>query len=268
VAGQQRPAWDARGQHVLRSKQLAASLVAEAKLGNGELVLEIGGGTGVLTRALVHAGANVLVIERDPVLAGQLRTHLGHLDAVTVVEGDALEQRLPAESLAVIANLPFARSGAILARLLSDPRVPLRGMHVIVQWEFAVKHAAVWPTTLRGTYWRAWYEVAVTRRLDRSAFAPAPSVDAAVLQFERRANPPLPPDWHEAYWRFLSDAFATQRPIRRCLRPALSAQEIKRLALALGFGLDARARDLDAEQWAKLFAFTKLGPPRQQQQRD
>jgi 16S rRNA A1518/A1519 N6-dimethyltransferase RsmA/KsgA/DIM1 with predicted DNA glycosylase/AP lyase activity len=162
----------------------------------------------------------------------------------------------------VIANLPFARSGAILAHLLSDPRVPLRRMHVIVQWEFAVKHAAVWPATLRGTYWRAWYEVSVTRRLDRSAFAPPPSVDAAVLQFERRSKPPLSPDWHEAYWRFLSGAFAAQQPIRRSLRPALSAQQIKRLALALGFGPDARAWDLDAEQWAQLFAFAKLGRPR------
>jgi 23S rRNA (adenine-N6)-dimethyltransferase len=157
----------------------------------------------------------------------------------------------------VVANLPFARSGAILTRLLRDPSIPLRRAHVIVQWEFAAKHTAVCPATLRGTYWRAWFDVSLARRLDRSAFAPPPSVDAAVVRLERRARPRLPLDSHEEYWTFLRAAFGTQEPIRRSLRHSLSPLEIKRLAPALGFGREARAWKLDAEQWARLFAFAR-----------
>jgi 23S rRNA (adenine-N6)-dimethyltransferase len=247
VAVRRRPSGEASGQHFLRSKRLAANLVAEAGTARGDLVVEIGGGTGMLTKALVLAGARVVVVERDPVLAAQLGQRF---PGVEVVEADAAALDWPSEPFSVVANLPFARSGAILAHLLRDPRAPLRRAHVIVQWEFAAKHAAVWPATLRSTYWRAWYDVTIAHRLDRSAFAPPPSVESAVLCFERRA-PRIAPERHQEYWRFLSAAFASQQAVRRL---ASSPLAVKRLAPALGFSPDARARDLDAGQWAQLFA--------------
>jgi len=55
----------------------------------------------------------------------------------------------------------------------------------------------------------------------------------------------------------LRAAFGRQEPIRRSLRHSLSPLEIKRLAPALGFAREARAWQLDAEQWARLFAFAR-----------
>jgi 23S rRNA (adenine-N6)-dimethyltransferase len=257
VAVRRGPVREAPGQHFLRSKQLAADLVSEAELARDELILEIGGGTGVLTQALARTGARVRVLELDSALAAQLRARFDGAAAVEVVHADAAEQDWPDEPFSVVANLPFAHSGAILARLLRDPRVPLRKAHVIVQWEFAAKHAAVCPATLRATYWRAWYEVSIARRLDRSAFSPPPRVDAAVLRLERLARPRLPLGSHEAYWRFLQNAFAARGPVRRSLKPSLSPLQIKRLAPALGFAPHAHAGQLDAEQWARLFAFAR-----------
>ena len=257
MAVRRRPARGSPGQHFLRSKQLAGDLVAEAELARGDLVLEIGGGTGVLTHALARVGARVLVLERDPALAARLRERFGHRAAVSVIETDAVEYVWPGEPFAVVANLPFAQSGAILTRLLRDPAIPLRGAAVIVQWEFAAKHTAVCPATLRTTYWRAWFDVSIARRLDRSAFAPPPSVDAAVLRLERRVRPRIPVESHKAYWSFLKAAFGTQEPIRRSLRHSLSPLQIKRLAPALGFSPHARASQVDAGQWARLFAFAR-----------
>jgi 23S rRNA (adenine-N6)-dimethyltransferase len=241
----------ASGQHFLRSSRLAADLVSDARVAPDDLIVEIGGGTGVLTLALVQAGAVVIAIERDPVLAAGLRNRFR---AVEVVAGDAAAHTWPEEPFSVVANLPFARSGAILAHLLRDPGVPLRSAEVIVQWEFAAKHGAVWPATLRSTYWRAWYELSIARRLDRTAFAPPPSVDAAVLRLTRRDRPLVPAGLHERYWAFLRAAFALRGPIRSGLRPLVSPLQVKRLAPVLGFAPDARARDLDAGQWARLFA--------------
>ena len=255
MAVRRRPAREAPGQHFLRSKQLAADLVAEARLGPGDLVVEIGGGTGVLTQALCGTGARVIVVERDQALTAQLRARFGHVSAVEILQADAIEYDWPSEPFFVVANLPFARSGGILARLFHDPRVPLQRAHVVVQWEFAAKHAAVWPSTLRSTYWRSWHEVSIGRHLDRKTFAPPPSVDAAVLHLERRTKAQVPLELHEMYWRFLAGAFASSRPIRMALRPTLSGLQLKRLAPALGFAPNARARELDAQQWARLFVF-------------
>jgi 23S rRNA (adenine-N6)-dimethyltransferase len=208
----------------------------------------------VLTRALAGTGAEVIALELDAALAAQLRRQFAAMDQVTILEADALRWAWPARPFSVVSNLPFAQSGAILARLLRDPGIGLRRVDAIVQWEFACKHAAVWPATLRGTYLRAWFDVAIGGRLARTAFAPTPRADAAVLRITRCPRPLVAADDHDAYWRFLADAFGGQQPVRKALSPRLSPLQVKRLAPALGFAPDARPRDLDARQWAQLFA--------------
>ena len=148
-----------------------------------DLVVDVGAGTAVLTRALLDAGARVVAVERDAALAAGLRARFG--GDISVVEADVLDWPLPGGPFAVVANLPFAGSGAILSRLL---RGPVTSADVIVEWGFAQKHVAVWPSTLKGTYWRTYYDVAIVRHLDRSAFSPTPAVDAAVVRFTRLPN--------------------------------------------------------------------------------
>ncbi|MGI9111967.1 MAG: ribosomal RNA small subunit methyltransferase A [Gaiellaceae bacterium] len=206
---------EATGQHFLRSKRLVADLVREAEVARGDLIVEIGGGGGVLTHALAQTGAILAVVERDPALAARLRASFAEHPTVAVLEGDIAAYEWPDEPFAVVANLPFAGSGAILARLLRDPQLPLRSANVIVQWEFAAKHAAVWPATMRSIHWRAWYDVSIARRLARTAFSPPPTVDTGVLQLRRRAQPRVAPELHEAYWDFLTAAFDAREPIRR-----------------------------------------------------
>lgn len=242
----------APGRHFLRSSRLAADFVREAGVEPGDLVVDIGAGSGALTRALANAGAEVIALELASDLAAGLRRAAS--GRVTVVSVDVLEWEWPTRPFAVVANLPFARSAAILAHLLRDPCGALRRADVIVQWEFAQKHTAVWPATLKSTYWRAWYDVMITARLARTAFSPPPSVDAAIVCFDRRSRPLVPAQDSARYWRFLSDAFRARLPVRRALGARLPSRQVKRLAPTLGFAPNAFARDLDARQWASLFA--------------
>ena len=241
------------GQHFLRSSRLAAALVADAEIRASELVLEIGAGTGVLTRALAATGATVVAVERDPALATLVERRFHASANVTVRRRDALECEWPPPPYVVVSNLPFARSTEILGALLDDPpRGPARA-DVIVQWELAAKRAAVRPSTLRGVYWSASYALSVGRYLAPSAFSPPPSVAAAVLRIRLRSRPLVAPDELEAYRRFLAACFV-DRPLRRAVAPFLSSLELKRLAPVLAFTAEARPRELDAHQWAGLFA--------------
>jgi 23S rRNA (adenine-N6)-dimethyltransferase len=255
VAVRRRPARAAPGRHFLRSSRLAADIVREAGVAGGDLVVDVGAGAGALTRALANAGADVIALELAPDLAAELRRSLAANRRVSVVEVDVLEWEWPTRPFSVVANLPFASSGAILAHLLRAPRRAPRRADVIVQWDFATKQAAVWPATLKSTYWRAWYDVTLTGRLARTAFSPPPSVDAAVVRFDRRPQNLVPVEEAERYWNFLSEAFRAPGPVRRALDARLPSLQVKRLAPTLGFAPDARARDLDARQWAALYAF-------------
>ena len=230
--------------------------MAEAAVASGDLVVDVGAGAGALTRALVQAGARVIALETDPALASELRRRFAGRD-VTVLEVDARGWSWPPEPFAIVANLPFAGSGAILSHLLRDPTVALRRADVIVQWELARKHTAVWPATARAVYWAAWFEVALAGRLASGAFSPPPSVTAGLLRVERRASPRVEPRDHAEYRRFVEGAFAARRPLAKTLAGRVSARELRRLAPVLGFGADAYPRDLDARQWAGLFAFAR-----------
>ena len=252
----QRPARAAPGQHFLRSSRLAAELVRDAGVAPGELVVDVGAGTGVITRALVDAGARVHAVEADPALAVLLRRRFDER-GVTVVEADALRHPWPDEPFTIVANLPFAGSRAILAAAL-HPAGQLRQADVIVQWELAQKESAVWPATLRSTFWRAWFDLTIVARLSRSAFGPAPSVDAGVLRATRRAVPLLPVDDHRRYRGFLEHAWGARTTVDRALRGRVSRRELRRLASVLGFDDSARPRDLDARQWSQVFAFVEL----------
>jgi 23S rRNA (adenine-N6)-dimethyltransferase len=243
VAGARVP--PARGRHALRSRAFADELVREAGIGAGDLVLDLGAGTGLLTGALRAAGARVLAVELDPALAATLRLRFESDRSVRVVEGDASRVQLPAEPFAVLANLPFASGTAILRRLLDDPLVPLRRLDAIVEWGLAVKRTRVWPSTQLSCYWSAWYELALVRHVPREAFAPPPSVDAAVLRAIRRAAPLVPVGDARAYLAFLQRGFAEPGRLRR-LVPRGALRQV-------AFANDANARDLDARQWAALY---------------
>ena len=214
------------------------------------LVLDLGAGSGVLTRALADAGTRVRAVELDPEALRQLRARFGRDPRVEVVEGDATLLPLPDEPFAVVANLPFASGTAILRRLLGDPRVRLTRLDGIVEWGLAAKRSAVWPSTLVGCIWGAWYELRLVRRVPRACFAPPPSVDAAVLRATRRPEPLVATAEAASYEALLRRAFAGQAPLDRIL----PRRVVHRAAHELGFDPHANARDLDVRQWARLYA--------------
>jgi 23S rRNA (adenine-N6)-dimethyltransferase len=231
-----------RGRHFLRSSKLAAELVRAAGVGCGDIVLDLGAGTGVLTAALDRAGAQVLPVEIDGELAAGLRRRFP-----SARRADATRIAFPREPFKVVSNLPFDGATAILRRLL-DPRVQLVSADVIVEWGFAEKRAAVWPSTQLSTHWGAWFELAVKRRLPRCAFVPPPRVDAGVLHIVRRATPLVPVRDASAYGAFLT------RGYRDGPRAVVRWAQLKQLEAELGFDRHARPRDLDVRQWAALYA--------------
>lgn len=183
------------GQNFLVDEHLTRDLVRGLDLRAGELVVDIGAGVGALTVELARSGAVVWAVEPDP----DWHDRLG--DAVaTAGVGDRVRRirttferlQLPRHPYRVVANPPFGITTDLLSRLLEQPaRWPTR-VDVIVQREVAVRHTRTPPVSLRTAAWLPWWELRLGRTIDRSAFRPRPSVDAAVLTAVRRTPALLP----------------------------------------------------------------------------
>jgi 23S rRNA (adenine-N6)-dimethyltransferase len=183
------------GQNFLVDHIVIERFVRSLGLRAGELVVDLGAGTGALTLPLLDAGVDVWAVERDPIWSGRLRDIMeswGAHGSSRVIEADLRELRLPRTPFRVVANPPFGLTTEILARLLDAPvRGPDR-IDLIVQREIAVKHSRQPPASLRTAAWAPWWEFHLGPTIDRGAFRPRPRVDAAVLTIVRRDSPVLP----------------------------------------------------------------------------
>ena len=238
-------------QNFLVDHRAIDALVDGSGVADGDLVLDIGAGNGLISQALARRGARVLAIERDPALAERLRAKFATWPSVTVVEADVLTTPLPSEPYRVVANIPFGITTKILRRLLEDAGGLTRA-DVIVQAEVARKRGTRGRGTLLNACWEPWFEFGTGARIPATAFRPRPRVDAAVLIVARRDPPLLDPALRRDYTAFVTAAFEGARPT---VASALTLPRAKFAALAgeLGFGLAALPSQLDVDQWVALF---------------
>ena len=250
----------ARGQHLLRSDDIAKELIDQADIGPDELVVEIGPGSGRLTAPLSAVARRVIAVEIDERFVASLRARFRDAPNVEIALGDALRVALPEMPFRAVGNLPFGATTAILRRLLDDPAVPLTGADLLVEANVARKRASPRPTNLVSLGWQPWWEFRLVRQLPASAFQPRPSVDAGFLAIRRRSSPLLPADARSAYRAMLVGAFRRgNTPIEQALRtvpPRVIGTRLRARGLARG----ARPSDLDVFDWVALFEVAQLGP--------
>jgi len=244
----------ARGQHLLRSDAIASELVAQAGIGRGEFVLEIGPGLGRLTAPLSRSAARVVAVEIDERFGADLRARFGPGSNVEVVVGDILEVALPSAPFRAVGNLPFGATTPILRRLLDATAPALTAADVLVEWNVARKRSSPRPGNLASLGWQPWWTFELVRHLPASAFAPRPSVDGGFLAIRPRAQPLVPTDRRQAYRGLLARAFRRANlPVTRSLHDAIPPRAIAACLRDRGLAPDARPTDLDVFDWVALF---------------
>jgi 16S rRNA (adenine1518-N6/adenine1519-N6)-dimethyltransferase len=207
------------GQNFLHDKNQLRKLVAAASLAPGDVVLEVGPGTGTLTEALLEQGAEVVACEIDRDLADLLRDRLG--DRITLIEGDVLERgrrlsakvvgALGARPFRLVANLPYQVASPLLAALLLEHRACI-GQVVTIQAEVADRLLAAPRTKAYGPLGIIVQAFAAVERVGTvppTCFWPAPQVTSAMVAI--RPTFPDRPDDPAAFARFVTGLFSRRR---------------------------------------------------------
>lgn len=209
------PAFD---QHFLVDDRVVDRIPTYAAAFDLSDVLEIGGGTGVLTDRLLAVADHVTVVERDRDLAAFLQTEFEDAilaDRLTIIEGDALDVDLP-DYTCCISNLPYGISSGVTFRLLPRGRPCV----LMFQYEFAERMTAEPGTPEYGRLTVAtqhYGDVELVETVPRAAFDPQPRVESAIVRFT-----PRDPDYEvsdEAFFLDFVKALFTQR--RKTVRNAI-----------------------------------------------
>lgn len=193
------------GQNFLLDENLLRAIVRDAGVEPGMRVLEVGPGLGFLTRHLLAAGARVTAVEIDPRLAERCESTFAANPDFDLVRADVLASkhsfapevlaRIPErEPWHLVANLPYAVSGPVLAIAAALPHPP-RTMTVLVQLELAERVVAGegtddWgPLSIR---LQVAYQARIVRRVPPDLFWPRPQVDSALLRLDALPSPLAP----------------------------------------------------------------------------
>ena len=191
--------------------------MADAEVGPGDRVLEVGAGLGSLTLALADAGCEVVAVEFDRALLPALTEVVGARGNVRIEPADAsrvdeLAALLHDDGWTLVANLPYNLSVTLVTQVLGRVRAVER-LVVMVQREVGERFVAgagepgYGPVSVRVAYAA---EGSLVRRVPREVFWPRPNVDSTIVRLDRRPERPVdvPP---EALFRVVDVAFAERR---------------------------------------------------------
>jgi 16S rRNA (adenine1518-N6/adenine1519-N6)-dimethyltransferase len=185
------------GQNFLVDRNILDVIERLAELDGADVVLEVGGGLGVLSERLAARAAHVHVIELDRGLEPALRERVGAFENVSLVFGDALAVDLASLEPApgkVVANLPYGIAATFVLRTI-EALPSVERWVVMVQREVGERLAAAPGTPAYGApsvLAQLACEVRVLRPVARTVFRPVPRVDSVLVGLRRRAEAPGP----------------------------------------------------------------------------
>lgn len=244
------------GQHFLIDDGVLSKILQSAKLREGDRVLEIGPGIGILTHELLKHGALVTAVEIDPRMIPLLRTYVTKNGStattnLNVIQGNALHADLPIKSpFKVIANIPYHITSPLLHRLLIEVSPRPQSLTLLIQKEVAENICSVGSESILTVLTQIFGTAEYVCDVPPSCFLPPPAVDSAVIHIDCYPEP-------------LADATTTEK-ILSLVKHAMSKRR-KMLSNSIGslpFGMEAmesasidpkrRPQTLRIDEWIAL----------------
>jgi len=247
------------GQNFLSEIGVIQKLVAAADIQPGEIILEIGPGTGNLTNELAKTGNRLVAIEKDREMVAILKEKFNGFVNIELQNDDALSfnETVLTAPYKIAANLPFYLASALIRKFLESKNPP-KSLTVIVQKEVAQRICAQPPKmNLLAASVQFYAAVKTISYISRGAFWPAPKVDCAILHIV-----PFPKEGErygqasaQKFFRIMKAGFLQPRKqlagnLARGL--GIEKEEIKNLLIENGIDPRQRPETLAIENWIRL----------------
>lgn len=252
------------GQNFLKSRRVVWQIVKTAGVAQGETVLEIGPGKGILTGALLESGANVVAIEKDERLVEHLKNTFAkeiQSGQLNLISGDVLE--IDAEKFEklglvnsqykLVANIPYYITGQIIRKFLSENCQPSLAV-MLVQKEVADRIVARNnKESLLSLAVKAYGKPKRIAVVKRTEFSPAPNVDSAILLIDKISKKFFENNSEEKFFNIIHAGFAHKRKLLiKNLEKIATREALRESFTKCNLNEKVRAEDVTLADWQKL----------------
>ncbi len=247
------------GQHFLVDRGALARIVEAADIAPHDVVVEVGSGTGLLTRPLAERAGRVVAVEMDAALADRLRSELAGLANLEIVHADARkwDPACVGAPYKLVANLPYYAAAPIVRRFL-ECAAPPSLMVVTVQREVGQSMAAQ-PGKMRtlSVATQLYGLPRIVGYVRPGSFRPPPKVTSAIVRVDVLDTPALELDDTSAFFRLVHAGFGgARKQLRNSLGRGLNlpGPEVEAVMEEAGVDHRLRAEALDLPAWGRLYA--------------
>jgi 23S rRNA (adenine-N6)-dimethyltransferase len=242
------------------NKGIIKSLINQSSISKGDLVYDIGAGSGNITKALLEKGARVISIEKDSNLYRKCQQRFMNSEAVSLHHADFLHWEFsPGHKYKVFANIPFIQTAAIVKKLLFNDNPP-EDCYLVMQKEAALKYVGIPKETLASLLIKPIFWVDIVYHFKRKDFYPVPAVDIVLIQFVKRKFRLIPESYYKIYRDFIvfcRDLSAGN--IIKVLKDLFTDPQIKQISTLLDIDVKCRPADLNFMQYLCIFQFLLAG---------
>ena len=252
------------GQNFLTDKNAVSALIKSVNIAKEDIILEIGPGTGAITKELAKKARQVIAIEKDENMVNILQKELEESKNVHIVQKDILKTEIKElfESLEieiqnsgykVVSAPPYYLTGRLFRHFLENSEIKPEAIALIIQKEVAQKICAIPPDmNLLAISVQLYGKPKIIQKVSKNAFWPKPEVDSAILTVANIRQPSIN---EKLFFKLLRAGFSSPRKqlsgnLSREFN--VSKQKTEQLLKSVHINPKKRAQALQIEEWITL----------------
>ena len=207
------------GQNFLKDSNILDNIVKESNVQKDTLVIEVGVGSGALTKVISKNAGQIIGYEIDSSLKPILEKDVMKISNVQIVFDDFLKRNIKDDlslydykNIMVVANLPYYITTPIVMKFINE-QIPINKMVIMVQNEVADRfNATVGSKSYNSlsVYLKYYFDIKKAFTVSRNCFYPKPNVDSAVIVFNKKTNSYNVLD-EDLFFKLVRDSFKQKR---------------------------------------------------------